>query len=103
MHPSTRVKLRTHFIAAEDQEKKSHHRFYCLISKALVAPTGIEPVLFALRGRRVNQLHHGAKKEAGSDAANCMILTESAASAKTMRALLSPHPSPHATLNHPLL
>src|SRR5580693_569096 len=28
--------------------------------KGLVAPSGIEPELFALRGRRVNQLHHGA-------------------------------------------
>jgi hypothetical protein len=28
----------------------------------LVALTGIEPVLFALRGRRVNQLHHSAKE-----------------------------------------
>src|SRR5271156_6549161 len=27
----------------------------------LVAPTGIEPVLSALKGPRVNQLHHGAK------------------------------------------
>ena len=27
----------------------------------LVAPSGIEPELSALRGRRVNQLHHGAK------------------------------------------
>ena len=27
----------------------------------LVAPSGIEPELFALRGRRVNQLHHGAR------------------------------------------
>ena len=27
----------------------------------VVALTGIEPVLFALRGRRVNQLHHSAK------------------------------------------
>src|ERR1700739_3761692 len=26
----------------------------------LVAPSGIEPELSALRGRRVNQLHHGA-------------------------------------------
>lgn len=26
----------------------------------LVAPTGIEPVLSALKGPRVNQLHHGA-------------------------------------------
>ena len=28
---------------------------------SLVAPTGIEPVLSALKGPRVNQLHHGAK------------------------------------------
>jgi hypothetical protein len=28
--------------------------------EGLVAPSGIEPELFALRGRRVNQLHHGA-------------------------------------------
>jgi hypothetical protein len=27
----------------------------------VVAPTGIEPVLSALKGPRVNQLHHGAK------------------------------------------
>ena len=27
----------------------------------MVALTGIEPVLFALRGRRVNQLHHSAQ------------------------------------------
>lgn len=27
----------------------------------LVAPTGIEPVLSALKGPRVNQLHHGAE------------------------------------------
>jgi hypothetical protein len=27
----------------------------------MVAPTGIEPVLSALKGPRVNQLHHGAK------------------------------------------
>jgi hypothetical protein len=27
----------------------------------LVAPSGIEPELSALRGRRVNQLHHGAE------------------------------------------
>ena len=26
----------------------------------MVAPSGIEPELFALRGRRVNRLHHGA-------------------------------------------
>jgi hypothetical protein len=31
----------------------------------LVAPSGIEPELSALRGRRVNQLHHGARKDAG--------------------------------------
>jgi hypothetical protein len=29
----------------------------------LVAPTGIEPVLSALKGPRVNQLHHGAKRQ----------------------------------------
>ena len=28
--------------------------------EGLVAPTGIEPVLSALKGPRVNQLHHGA-------------------------------------------
>ena len=28
----------------------------------LVAPSGIEPELSALRGRRVNQLHHGARE-----------------------------------------
>ena len=32
-----------------------------LIQEGLVAPTGIEPVLSALKGPRVNQLHHGAK------------------------------------------
>jgi hypothetical protein len=26
----------------------------------LVAPTGIEPVIFALKGQRVNRLHYGA-------------------------------------------
>ena len=30
----------------------------------MVALTGIEPVLFALRGRRVNQLHHSARGKA---------------------------------------
>ena len=29
----------------------------------MVAPSGIEPELFALRGRRVNQLHHGAVQD----------------------------------------
>ena len=33
------------------------------ILKGLVAPSGIEPELFALRGRRVNQLHHGAVQD----------------------------------------
>jgi hypothetical protein len=31
-----------------------------LLEEDMVAPSGIEPELFALRGRRVNQLHHGA-------------------------------------------
>ena len=30
-------------------------------SSKVVAPTGIEPVLSALKGPRVNQLHHGAR------------------------------------------
>jgi hypothetical protein len=38
-------------------------RAACSLNAYLVAPTGIEPVLFALRGRRVNQLHHGAKQK----------------------------------------
>jgi hypothetical protein len=31
------------------------------LNGGMVAPTGIEPVLSALKGPRVNQLHHGAK------------------------------------------
>ena len=33
---------------------------WTLLDEDLVAPTGIEPVLSALKGPRVNQLHHGA-------------------------------------------
>ena len=33
----------------------------CRMLLILVAPTGIEPVLSALKGPRVNQLHHGAE------------------------------------------
>jgi hypothetical protein len=33
---------------------------YVLVFKGLVASSGIEPELSALRGRRVNQLHHDA-------------------------------------------
>src|ERR1700730_11775806 len=33
----------------------------CLIMGGLVAPPGLEPGLSALKGPRVNQLHHGAK------------------------------------------
>lgn len=34
-----------------------------ILRDEVVALTGIEPVLFALRGRRVNQLHHSARGE----------------------------------------
>ena len=37
------------------------------IEAVLVALPGLEPGLFALRGRRVNQLHHNAKMIAGKE------------------------------------
>ena len=48
---------------------------YLFEIKGLVAPTGIEPVLSALKGPRVNQLHHGAKhKQHPSASTICCLL-----------------------------
>ena len=47
------------------QITKEDQRYFVEIGGGLVALPGLEPGLFALRGRRVNQLHHNAMFEAG--------------------------------------
>ena len=47
---------------------------WTLLDEDLVAPTGIEPVLSALKGPRVNQLHHGAKHTKHPTTTICRLL-----------------------------
>src|SRR5271165_615622 len=65
----------------------------------LVASTGIEPVLSALRGRRVNQLHHDATEEWPSrDGSHSVSISRLCGTGKacgrTARGLLEPQISP---------